>query len=41
MPICNSIRPITAKKYLRVAFIEGVADTFSSGSALRGCGASS
>ena len=25
MPICSRIRPITAKKYLRVAFIDGVA----------------
>src|SRR6185436_6857562 len=34
MAICSSIRPITTKKYLRVAFIEGVALAPSSGSAL-------
>src|SRR6478752_6860969 len=32
MPICRSSRAITMKKYLRVAFIEGVATAFTSGS---------
>src|SRR6476661_1119674 len=36
MPICSSSRPATAKKYLRVAFIDGVAATPSSGSAWGG-----
>ena len=35
MPICSSIRPTTAKKYLRVAFIDGVATAPPSGSAWR------
>src|SRR5690349_5970746 len=33
MPICASRRPITTKKYLRVAFIDGVATALNSGSA--------
>src|SRR5512146_2889784 len=33
MPICSSISAMTAKKYLRVAFIDGVALAPSSGSA--------
>ena len=41
MPICTSIRPITAKKYLRVAFIEGVATTLRNGSAGSGAASSS
>lgn len=41
MPICSSSRPITAKKYLRVAFIEGVACAPSSGSAWGGAASSS
>src|SRR4051812_49251010 len=36
MPICSSIRPMTAKKYLRVAFIDGVATTFTNGSLASG-----
>src|SRR3954471_23375435 len=32
MPTCASKRPITTKKYLRVAFMEGVATAFTSGS---------
>ena len=39
--ICSSISPITAKKYLRVAFLEGVAMAPSSGSALGGCASAS
>src|SRR5688572_3609173 len=41
MPICSSIKPMTTKKYLRVAFIEGVALAPSSGSALGTCAGSS
>ena len=41
MPICSSSRPATAKKYLRTAFIEGVAATPSIGSALGGTACSS
>src|SRR6478752_3922684 len=42
MPICARMRPITTKKYLRVAFMDGVATAFTSGSrsGTRGSGSS-
>jgi hypothetical protein len=41
MAICSSMSPTTTKKYLRVAFMDGVATTFSRGSRAGTCGSAS